>query len=184
MTGSPALWRCSWRRRLAILFVVAFISSALAQQCLNYLSVDDSRLREPAACYFLRYGDTSNAFAELSLLADALGFTWQESSSGLTLERSGVQAVLESSRDISAGLSKRPDTLRVAGENLTSPAAIYVGERYYLPVAPVVRALGGDAYWRSNTRTIYINMPAANANTPSADTAVQTPAVQTPAVKM
>lgn len=174
MTCRPALWRCSWRRRLAILFVVAFISSALAQQCLNYLTVDDSRLREPAACYFLRYGDASNAFAELSLLADALGFTWQESSSELTLERGGVEAVLESARDVAAGLSKRPDALRVAGRNLTSPAAIYVGERYYLPVAPVVRALGGDAYWRSNTRTIYITMPTASASSTSASSTPKT----------
>lgn len=174
-TFSPALWRCSWRRRLAVLFVAALVfsslvfSSAVAQQCLNYLSVDDTRVSEPAACYFLRYGDTSNAFAEVTLLADALDFAWQESSSELTLERYGVQAVLESTRDVTAGLSKRPDALRVADGNLTSPAAIYADERYYLPVAPVVRALGGDAYWRSDTRTIYITMPTAAANTTSAD---------------
>jgi len=156
---------------LAVLATVWVAASSIgsAQQCLNYLSVDDTRLTEPAACYFLNYGDTSNAFAELTVLADALDFAWQESGAGLVLERNRVRAVLESTLDVTAGLSKRPDTLRVsnnnsADENLASPAAVYTNNRYYLPVAPIVRALGGNAYWRSNTRTIYITMPTLEAD--------------------
>lgn len=160
LTNTPS--RFTWRHWLVVLWLVVS-SLGLAQQCLNYLSVDDTRLSEPAACYFLAQGDTSNAFAELSVLADALGFVWQEASGGLLLERGSLQAVLESTRDIATGLNKRPNALQVAGEDVASPAAIQVADRYYLPVAPVVRAFGGDAYWRSNTRTIHITMPVLEA---------------------
>lgn len=152
-------YRCKCRHWLVVFWLV-ISSIGLAQQCLNYLSVDDTPIGEPAACYFLAQGDNSNAFAELSVLADALGFAWQEASGGLLLERGSLQAVLESTRDVNVGLSKRPNALRAAGEDITSPAAIQVADRYYLPVAPIVRAFGGSAYWRSNTRTIHITMPA------------------------
>lgn len=143
---------------------------ASAQTCLNYISVNNTRPDVPTACYFLTHNDNSNAFARVDVLASALNFgqRYEAEQAQLVLTRGSSQLTLASTADARQGLVKRAGVLRArttqavgnsfARNSFDSPMAIQIGDAHYVPVAPIVRAFGGDAAWHSSTQTIAISI--------------------------
>ncbi|MEM6429185.1 MAG: N-acetylmuramoyl-L-alanine amidase [Deinococcota bacterium] len=170
----------STRYFLIILSVLAAISlqGVFAQACLNYISVNNARPETPTACYFLQYDDNSNAFARADVLASALNLSqrYDAEQAQVLLTRGSSQLALASTADIRYGLTKRAGVLHAStalqtGASFDSPMAIQVGGDHYLPVAPVVRALGGDATWHSGSRTIVISITQTEtSDTETSDT--------------
>ncbi len=145
--------------------------SVSAQTCLNYISVNNVRPDAPTACYFLSHNDSSNAFARVDVLASALNFLqrYDAEQGHVVLTRGSSQLTLASTEDVGYGLIKRVGVLQAStnltsGDSFDSPMAIYVDNAYYVPVAPIVRAFGGDAMWHRNQQTIAISITDASAD--------------------
>jgi len=150
-------------RRLLLLAVLLIAGLACAQQRHNYLAVD-GRLVEAGPYYFIEHGDSSNAFARASVLAEAMG---------LRVEYLGEQKLLrftdgyrvvtfEATADVRAGLEKRPgivklDPLLRGSNTLDSPMAILVDGVSYVPITPLVTAFDGQSDWNAAARLVTID---------------------------
>ncbi len=139
--------------RVALLVLALVIGVGQAQQRHNYLAVD-GQLVEAGPYYFIEYGDSSNAFARASALADAMDLSVEYLGEQKLLRFSdGFRVVtFEATADIAAGLVKRPGLVKLdpplRGSNtLDSPMAILVDGVSYVPITPLVTAFEGVSDW-------------------------------------
>jgi len=152
------------KRLLPILLVLASCVTVAAQERHNYLAVNGTIVDAAGPYYFIRQGDSSNAYAKAQPLADAMGLTVQYVSSEKVLVFSdGFRtARFQATSDISAGLVKVPGTVSVSPAvsgrtTLPSPKAILVDGVAYVAVTPIVTAFEGVSSWNSERHVITID---------------------------
>ena len=144
---------------LLIGLLVLLTPYATAQERHNYLAVNSHMLEDSAGpYYFIAYGDSRNAYARASELADALGakLEFNDSDKSLVFSQGEFTARLKTTADVAYGLEKRSDVLSSNGEMIDSPMGILVDGSSYVPISPVVKALGGETDWLADARVVTI----------------------------
>ena len=149
-------------RRLLTVLLALICGLAAAQQRHNYLAVD-GRLVEAGPYYFIEYGDSSNAFARASALAEAMRLRVEYLPEQKLLRfTDGFRVVtFEATADVRQGLQKRPGIVKLdpplRGSNtLDSPMAILVDGVSYVPITPLVAAFDGQSDWNAEARLVNI----------------------------
>lgn len=158
-----------WLLALSLLLSLAL---AGAQERHNYLAVNGELVDDAGPYYFVSHGDSSNAFAKATPLAEALGLTvrYLENERLLRFESERRTVDFLATADLSVGLTKREASVRVttlegARESLASPQALLVNGAAYVAITPLVKALDADADWHPERRLITIDVaqsPAAS----------------------
>lgn len=147
------------------------MGSAFAQTCLNHIAVDGELLTGEgfvgqSACYFVDDGDSVNAYAKTSQLADALGLTlkWDSQSKTLIFSQGEVTARYQTTTDIQAGLQARANTFTVNGAPFDGgralPLGVVVNGTSWVPVNPVAVAFGAKVTWDAANKVIIIDSAA------------------------
>lgn len=156
---------------LLIALSIALVAGlADAQERHNSMAVDGALTADGVGpFYFLAYGDSSNAYARAAPFASALGaeLDFDDGAKVLTFRRAGTTARLAATGDPHEGLGRRPGALVVDGVPRASFLGILLDGVAYVPVTPVVEALGGDARWLGELRLIDIALPAPAASRPA-----------------
>lgn len=155
------------RRRSPFLVVVLALligwaaGIALAQERHNFLSIDGVLHDDAGPYYFIAQGDSGNAYVRAAAFAAAAGLdlSYDAATKRLTFA-AGVRTVtIDATADVREGLVKRPGVVRYDGGALESPMAILVGGVSYVPITPIVAALGGDSGWHAAARVVTIDLP-------------------------
>jgi len=135
--------------------------AASAQERHNFLAVNGAVQEEAGPYYFVAYGDSGNAFVRAAAFADAagLGIHFEPTSKRLTFTAGIRRVVIDATADVREGLVKRPGVVRYDGGELDSPMAILVDGVAYVPITPIVAALGGDSDWHADARVITVDLP-------------------------
>lgn len=151
------------RSALALMFalLLAWAPGALAQERHNFVAVNAEVVDAAGPYYFIAQGDSSNAFVRATPFAQAAGLDVRyDSGNRQLIFAAGVrQVIIDATSDISRGLQKRADVVRYDGGTLASPMAILVDGVAYVPITPIVAALGGDSTWHAASRVITIDLP-------------------------
>ncbi len=152
---------------LAVLVVLFGLlpGAAWAQERHNFLSIDGAIVDDAGPYYFIAYGDSGNAFMRAGAFAEAAGLdlTFDGTSKRLTFSSGVRRVVIDATADVRAGLVKRADVVRYDGGSFESPMAILVDGVSYVPITPVVAALGGDSGWHAEARVVTVDLPDPNA---------------------
>jgi N-acetylmuramoyl-L-alanine amidase len=155
------------RRRTPFL-VVAFTillglaaGIAMAQVRHNFLSIDGVLNDDAGPFYFIAQGDSDNAYMRASAFATAAGLDlrYDAAAKRLTFSAGIREVVIDATSDVTDGLIKRPGSVRYGGGALDSPMAILVDGASYVPITPIVAALGGDSGWHASARVVTIDLP-------------------------
>jgi N-acetylmuramoyl-L-alanine amidase len=148
---------------LACLALLAALigGAALAQERHNFLAINGEISEEAGPYYFISFGDSGNAYMRAGAFARAaeLDLTFDDASKRLTFSDGVQRVVIDATADVRHGLVKRPDTVRYDGGALESPMAILIGGVSFVPITPIVAALGGDSDWHAAARVITIELP-------------------------
>lgn len=152
------------------LLLMLVTGTALAQERLNFLAINGA-ISEAGPYYFVAYGDSSNAYMRASAFAQSVEIEvdFDDAAKRLSFARGGERVEIDATADVPHGLVKRPDTLRTGSGGLESPMAILVDGVAYVPITPVVAALGGESDWHAAARVITIELPDPNDPTILAD---------------
>jgi N-acetylmuramoyl-L-alanine amidase len=148
------------------LLVAALVGGAVhGQERHNFLAVNGELVEDAGPYYFIAYGDSSNAFMRAAAFARAakLDLVFDDATKRLTFSDGVQRVVITATADVRHGLVKRPDTVRYDGGSLDSPMAIIVNGVSYVPVTPIVAALGGDSDWHAGARIITVELPDPTA---------------------
>ncbi len=152
------------KRLFLILTLLLTCVTAAAQERHNYLAVNGGLLDEAGPYYFIKQGDSSNAFARAQPLAEALKLTVSYVADEKVLVFSdGLRtARFKATSDIAAGLIKAPGTVTlsppVGGQTtLASPLAILVDGVAYVAITPLVAAFEGVSSWNAERHIITID---------------------------
>jgi N-acetylmuramoyl-L-alanine amidase len=148
-----------------LLASLALQGPAQAQERHNFLAINGDLNDEAGPYYFIAHGDSANAFMRASAFALAadLELRFDDASKQLVF-RNGVQrVVIDATADVARGLERHREAVRYDGGSLDSPLAILVNGVSYVPITPVVAALGGDSDWHPSARVITIELPDRNA---------------------
>ncbi len=149
----------------ALLLLLAGLSPALAQERHNFLAINGDLVDDAGPYYFVAHGDSANAYMRAAAFARAakLRLDFDEVSKRLVFS-DGVQRVtIDATADVAQGLHKRPGVVRYGGGSIESPMAILIGGVSYVPVTPIVAALGGESSWHSAARVITVDLPDPDA---------------------
>ncbi len=140
------------------LVLLMLISLGQTQQCLNFISVNGRLLEGQAACYFINYGDSQNAFVNADIIARELGVlvTFDSERQVLLFSRGTDSVELQATTNITTGLVKRSGVMTVNGENVDSPMGIIAGGISYVAVTPIVAAFYGESIWDAPSQTILV----------------------------
>jgi N-acetylmuramoyl-L-alanine amidase len=155
--------------RRAFLPAVAFLSltvallcsQSVAQERHNFMAINGEISEEAGPFYFVGYGDSANAYMRAGAFARAanLELRFDDATKQLTFSDGVLRVVIDATADVRHGLVKRPETVRYDGGALDSPMAILVDGVSFVPVTPIVAALGGDSDWHPAARVITIELP-------------------------
>ncbi len=145
---------------LAILLGLA-AGIAMAQERHNFLSIGGVLNDDAGPFYFIAQGDSGNAYMRASAFAAAAGLDlrYDASAKRLTFSAGIREVVIDATSDVADGLVKRPGMVRYSGGALDSPMAILVDGTSYVPITPIVAALGGDSGWHASARVVTIDLP-------------------------
>jgi N-acetylmuramoyl-L-alanine amidase len=145
---------------LAILWGMA-AGIAMAQERHNFLSIQGVLNDDAGPFYFIAHGDSGNAYMRASAFAAAAGLElrYDAATKRLTFAAGIREVVIDATADVRDGLIKRPGTVRYDGGELVSPMAILVDGASYVPITPIVAALGGDSGWHAAARVVTIDLP-------------------------
>lgn len=151
---------------LPALMLLTVLGAALAQERHNFLAIDGEVIDEVGPYYFVAHGDSANAYMRASVFAGAAGLRLDFDDTNKRLVFSdGVQRVtIDATADVRAGLVKRPAMVRYGSGSLESPMAILVDGVSYVPVTPIVAALGGESSWHAPARVITVELPDPTAH--------------------
>lgn len=136
-----------------------------AQERHNFLAINGPLNDDAGPYYFVAQGDSANAFMLATPFAHATGLSVAYDSNQRELSFSaGIRrVVIDATSDIHAGLVRRPGVVRYDGGSLESPSAIIIDGAAYVPITPIVAALGGDSAWFAGPRVITIDLPDPTA---------------------
>jgi len=140
-------------------------SAALAQERHNFIAVNGELIDSVGPYYFVAHGDSANAYMRAAAFASAAGLRldFDDAAKRLIFSDGVARVTIDATADIAAGLVKRPGAVRYGGGSLESPLAILVNGVSYVPVTPIVAALGGDSDWHPQARVITIDLPDTSA---------------------
>jgi len=154
------------RLRPVLVAVYALLSLWLAgagwaQERHNFLAINGAVQDEAGPYYFVAHGDSGNAYVRAAAFAAAAGLEihFEPTSKRLTFTAGIRRVVIDATADVREGLVKRPGTVRYDGGELDSPMAILVDGVAYVPITPLVAALGGDSAWHGDARVITVDLP-------------------------
>jgi N-acetylmuramoyl-L-alanine amidase len=172
---------------LLTLLLCVGAQAAFAQEKLNYLAVNGTLDDNLGPFYFRAQGNAKDAYVQLNLLAEKLGYSYSYDGLKVTLKNNYRTIELKTTNNIVVGLEKRPDVLSVNGGFLESPMGIIVGDVAYGAVTPVLGAMGGAVKWHNpnGERLVYIDydpsvdVPKPEAAAPAAQPATPAAEVQT-----
>jgi N-acetylmuramoyl-L-alanine amidase len=151
---------------LVVLFLLVALAAlsggaAFAQERHNFLAVNGDLVEDAGPYYFIAYGDSSNAYMRAGAFARAakLELSFDSVTKRLTFSDGVQRVVIDATADVRHALVKRPDIVRYDGGSLDSPMAVLVDGISYVPVTPIVAALGGDSSWHAAARVITVDLP-------------------------
>ncbi|MEZ4630668.1 MAG: N-acetylmuramoyl-L-alanine amidase [Deinococcales bacterium] len=158
-----------------LLILLSLFNLGLAQQCLNYVTVNQRPLGQ-VACYFIAEGDRSNAFIDVTLLARELGVfaSFDAERNILYLRRARDEVQMLISHDIHSALTKRAGVMAFNGQNIDSMMGVLSQNTIYVPLSPVVSAFSGSSLWDASVQTIQVMttlLATTSINTDSSPTA-------------
>lgn len=136
-------------------------SPAMAQERHNFVAINGTLDDDAGPYYFIAQGDSGNAFVKAGPFAAAAGLTVRyDAATRRVTFSSGVRSVvIDATSDVREGLAKRAGAVRYDGGSLDSPLAILVDGVAYVPITPIVAALGGDSSWHAAARVITVELP-------------------------
>ncbi len=145
---------------LALAFALT-LASALAQERHNFIAVGGELIEDVGPYYFISYGDSGNAFMRAAAFARAaeLRLDFDDTNKTLVFTRGHERVAIDATADVREGLVKRAGVIRHGGGSIESPMAIIVDGVSYVPVTPIVAALGGESAWHPGARVITIDFP-------------------------
>lgn len=151
------------RLALVLTLLTAFVVAS-AQQRHNYLAVNGALLDEAGPYYFIEQGDSGNAFAKATLLAQAMGLRveYVAEQRRLVFSDGSRQASFQATSDVAAGLVKRDGVLTIdpplrGVASFASPQAILVDGTAYVAVSPLVAAFDGLSDWHPSSQLVTID---------------------------
>lgn len=156
---------------------------ACAQEQHNFLALDNELLdAEVGPYYFIKQGNSSDAYARADPLARALGakLSFDGASKTLRFEQGDKVVILQTTDNIVLGLQKRVGALTVNGQSRASPLGIIVAGSSYVAISPLLAALGGDSAWDPESRVLFIDSPGALAADAAAASAASAGVVSAP----
>jgi N-acetylmuramoyl-L-alanine amidase len=135
--------------------------TASAQERHNFLAINGALQDDAGPYYFVAQGDSGNAFVRAAPFAAAAGLEvhYDASAKRLTFAAGIRRVVIDATADVRDGLVRRPGAVRYDGGTLDSPLAILVDGVAYVPITPIVAALGGDSDWHAAARVITVDLP-------------------------
>jgi N-acetylmuramoyl-L-alanine amidase len=158
------------RRRPTLVALLALVlawasSVAWAQERHNFLAINGALQDDAGPYYFVAHGDSGNAFMRAAAFAAAAGLdvAYDAATRRLTFGAGVRRVTIDATADVRDGLVKRPGTVRYDGGSLDSPKAILVDGVAYVPITPIVAALGGDSGWHAAARVVTIDLPDPSA---------------------
>ena len=143
------------------LLLLWLAGAAWAQERHNFLAINGTVQDDAGPYYFVAYGDSGNAYVRAAPFAAAAGLEihFDPTSKRLTFTAGIRRIVIDATADVREGLAKRPGIVRYDGGELDSPMAILVDGVAYVPITPIVAALGGDSGWHADARVITVDLP-------------------------
>ncbi len=152
-------------KRLALVLTLSLaLAAATAQQRHNYLAVNGAVLDDAGPYYFIAQGDSGNAFAKASALADAMGLsvTYVASQRQLVFSDGVREVVFDATADITAGLPKREGAVTIepplrGTATLASPLALLVDGTAYVAISPLVAAFDGISDWHPDRNLVTVD---------------------------
>jgi len=153
------------RRRPVLVALLALLCWAsgvgFAQERHNFLAINGTLQDDAGPYYFVAQGDSGNAFVRAAPFAAAAGLEVRyDAVAKLLTFSAGIRRVLiDATSDVRDGLVKRPGVVRYDGGSLDSPKAILVDGVAYVPITPIVAALGGDSGWHASARVVTVELP-------------------------
>ena len=151
---------------VALLTLIAgVLGVASAQERHNFLAINGALQDEAGPYYFIAHGDSGNAFMRAGPFATAAGLEvrYDGVTRRLTFAAGVRRVVIDATSDVREGLVKRPGIVRYDGGSLDSPMAILVDGVAYVPITPIVAALGGDSGWHGPARVVTVDLPDPSA---------------------
>lgn len=165
---------------LSLLLLAFGFALGNAPECLNHIAVDGELLdgqglSGQAACYFTAHGNSTDAYAKATQLADALGVTlhWNGEARTLTFSQGETRAEISVTGDASRGLLKRAGVFSIGGVNRDSPMGILVEGSSYVPVTPIAEAFGSGLEFDPSIGVLYIDTAARRAALEAAEREVE-----------
>jgi N-acetylmuramoyl-L-alanine amidase len=154
------------RRNLLPLLVFALFATAFttasAQRCSGFVSVDGALLGEEAAwetaCYFGPAEGAEAAYVRTDLLTAALGLEseYLVDTGELRFVKGDRQVELATSSEPAEALRTTQGALRVDGQPQPGRRAVLAGSSY-LPLAELVRAFGGGLGWNGAASLVVVD---------------------------
>lgn len=139
------------KRLLLILTLLLTCVTAAAQERHNYLAVNGTVVDAAGPYYFMKQGDSSNAFVRAQPIAEAMKLTvdYVADEKVLVFSDGFRTARFKATSDVQAGLVKAAGTVALSpalgGQTtLASPMAILVDGVAYVAVTPLVTAFEGE----------------------------------------
>lgn len=131
-----------------------------AQERYNFLAIDGQA--QPGTVgpyYFVKQGNSSDAFAKADLFAQALGvdLKFDGVAKQLVFSRGDASVTLRATGNVLQGLQTRAGTLQVNGEARNSPMGIIVEGSSYVPVDPLVNAFGGRSDFDAENLVLFVD---------------------------
>ena len=150
---------------LSCLLLLALLSGAYAQERHNSLAVDQKLYEDAGPYYFIAQGNSTDAYAKATVLADAMGLElgYSNETKTLTFNGNGITARMLATSDVDAGLVKRSGVLSANGSDIASPMAIIVDGVSYVPIVPIAKAFECDYAWHGQYRLITVDLPVEPA---------------------
>jgi N-acetylmuramoyl-L-alanine amidase len=161
-------------------FVLSGLSLTLAQERHNYLAINDELADDDIGpYYFIRQGNSTDAYAKASLFARAFGLDviFDNATKTLSFRQHTTIATFQATDNIAEGLQKREGALNVNGERRVSPKALIVDGVSYVAISPLVAAFGGVSEFDSRNLVLFVESappPAPVAATPEAQQSTPT----------
>lgn len=155
-----------------MLLLMVLFSSAPAQSCTGYVSVDGTLLEGEAACYFGPPEGAQSAYIRTDLLTAALGLEsdYLAETGTLRFQKGSRTVDLATTDEVAAALREEAEALVVDGQAQAGRRAVLAGSSY-LPLAELVGAFGGSVSWNGAASLVVVDFDAASPDAVDLDAA-------------
>lgn len=186
MLDFDVVMRVFFWRSLVVVVLLLWASTALAQRCNAYVSVDGTLLDGATACYFSAPKGADNAYIRTDRLTAALKLEsdYLPDSGTLRFKKGKRTVDLATTTDMAAALSEQAGALSVGGTAQAGHSAILAPDGYsYVPLGDVVAAFGGTVNWNQAASLASVDFSAVDFGSAPAQPNRTAAAPATPAPK-